>query len=59
MKDYLGDGVYIEQGDWEGQVILTTEDGIEAYNTIYMEKDEITGFIKFCKKIGIIDGESK
>ena len=34
-KTYLGDAVYVA---WDGMhVVLTTEDGIEATNTIYLE----------------------
>ena len=35
-KSYLGDGVYVEI-DRDYYVKLTTEDGIEATNTVYLE----------------------
>ena len=37
MKTYLGDGVYAnENGKY---VVLTTEDGITATNTMYIDED--------------------
>lgn len=36
MKEYLGDGVYAEIGG-AGDIVLTTEDGIRATNTIFLE----------------------
>lgn len=40
MKQYLGDAVYCEP-DGHGGVILTTEDGYRATNTIYLEPEVI------------------
>lgn len=37
-KEYLGDGVYVEINE-NGQIVLTTEDGIRATNTIYLEPE--------------------
>jgi hypothetical protein len=37
-KHYLGDGVYLELEE-SGMIILTTENGIEATNTIYLEPE--------------------
>ena len=36
-KEYLGDGVYVESNNHE--IILTTENGIEIINTIYLDID--------------------
>ena len=36
-KTYLGDGVYVESNNHE--IILTTENGIEIVNTIYLDID--------------------
>lgn len=45
MKTYLGDGVYVE---FEDEMIkLTTEDGIEITNTIYLESDVYSNLIKW------------
>jgi hypothetical protein len=35
-KEYLGDGVYAEW-DTDGYLVLTTENGIAATNTIFLE----------------------
>ena len=47
-KQYLGDGVY---ADVEGTMIkLTTENGIEATNTIYLEEevwDALQNYVKW------------
>lgn len=47
-KVYLGDGVYA-QNDGFG-IILTTENGICATNTIYLEPDLITKLYDYIQK---------
>ena len=37
-KKYLGDAVYAEVDLW-GRLVLTTEDGVEATNTIIVEPE--------------------
>lgn len=44
-KVYLGDGVYCED-DGHG-IILTTENGIEASNTIYLEREVLDKLLSF------------
>lgn len=46
MKRYLGDGVYIEWNEGLDQWILTTEDGIKATNTIYLEPAVMTSLLE-------------
>ena len=42
---YLGDGVYAY---FDGtHVVLTTEDGIRATNTIYLEREVIKSLLQF------------
>lgn len=36
-KEYLGDGVYAEPGDYLGEVILSTSNGIEDTNRIVVD----------------------
>jgi len=44
MKSYLGDGVYV---DYDGyHIILTTENGITATNTIYLEWEVYQNLLK-------------
>ena len=44
-KRYLGDGVYVEIES--NMVKLTTEDGITATNTIYLEEPVINALCRF------------
>lgn len=45
-KEYLGDGVYVDIcSDFPGGVVLTTENGIEPTNTIYLEPRVIKALI--------------
>lgn len=44
-KTYLGDAVYAE---WKnGILVLTTEDGIQATNAIYLEPEVIDALLKY------------
>lgn len=48
-KKYLGDGVYAEFDEFG--ITLTTENGIEATNTVYLEPgviEELVDFIGSC-----------
>lgn len=49
MKRYLGDAVYFEFDGFN--VILTTEDGIRATNTIVMEPEVVSEFMRTVAKI--------
>jgi hypothetical protein len=40
-KQYLGDGVYVDQDGSIDHLILTTEDGIQTTNTIYLGPIEL------------------
>ncbi len=44
-KEYLGDGVYAEADD--GILKLTTENGLEATNTIYLEPEVVQKLLGF------------
>ncbi len=49
MKQYLGDGVYAA---WDGfAIVLTTEDGISAQNTIYLEPQVVEALQRYIKTI--------
>jgi len=53
MKSYLGDGVYAESDPHGGAgIALTTENGIQTTNTIYLEpevQDALAIFMGFVK----------
>ena len=40
-KQYLGDGVYFGPGRYEDEYILTTENGVDITNIIYLERDTL------------------
>lgn len=44
-REYLGDGVYIQHDGWN--LILTTENGIEVTNTIYLEPRVFDAFEQY------------
>jgi hypothetical protein len=48
-KEYLGDGVYAELD--RGMVKLTTENGIEVTNTIYLEPEVIDTLLRYLEKL--------
>ena len=48
-KRYLGDGVYVEM-DHE-MVKLTTEDGITATNTIFLEEYVMNSLLRFWDEV--------
>lgn len=50
MKQYLGDGVYAEFDNQALNIILTTEDGIKATNTIVLEPDVLDNLGTFVKR---------
>lgn len=52
MKDYLGDGIYVDT-DMRG-LVLTTEDGVTAYNTIVFGDDELMALFRYLKGQKII-----
>lgn len=60
MKKYLGDAVYVE---WTGyDLVLTTEDGYTASNTIVLEPqvyDELVRFVKNLKGLDLPRTEAK
>lgn len=49
MKSYIGDSVYAEVVD-DGTLVLTTENGYGASNTIYLEPEVWSGLVEFMKR---------
>lgn len=54
-KDYLGDGAYIRQGDFLGEVVLTTEDGISEQNRIVLGPGEIAALKRWLERVDEIN----
>ena len=48
-KEYLGDGVYIAVED--GQLLLTTENGIAVTNSIYIDNTLLKRLNQFASKV--------
>ena len=46
-KAYLGDGVYANSGSYFGEIVLTTENGIEATNRIVLDKNVVWFFLRW------------
>lgn len=51
-KRYIGDGVYVE--DQGFHIVLTTEDGMGASNTIYLEDVVALNLVRFLREKGWI-----
>lgn len=45
MKAYLGDGVYVDHDGY--MLVLTTEDGIDVTNKIYLEPEVYEALLKY------------
>jgi hypothetical protein len=58
-KDYLGDSVYVEEGSFKGEVILTTDNGYpdDPRNRIVMGPAELETFFFWLRNVGIYKGE--
>jgi len=56
-RDYLGDSVYV--GIDRGMVVLTTENGLGASNTIYMEPEVVAAFERWLERIRAVGAEDK
>lgn len=44
-KEYLGDGVYVEIVN--DQIVLTTENGVDITNIIYLEPQVLTNLFEY------------
>lgn len=49
-KRYIGDGVYADVNDI-GDLVLTTENGIEVTNTIVVEPEVLAALLKFIDRV--------
>lgn len=48
-KDYLGDGAYVDVGCYEGEVVLTTENGISVQNRVVLGMDELRRLLEWLR----------
>jgi hypothetical protein len=51
-KTYLGDGVYAAYDGW--MVALTTENGYEATNTVYLEPSVLEALQKYVEQLKVM-----
>jgi hypothetical protein len=49
LKTYLGDGVYAEISE-DGDIVLTTGNGIRTTNSIYLDRSAIDALIVFVNR---------
>lgn len=49
-KEYLGDGVYA-QVDRSLQIVLTTENGVEVQNTIFLDRVTASAVIEYIERM--------
>ncbi len=54
-KRYLGDAVYVEVEESTSNVVLTTEDGISATNTIVLEPGVLEAFLTYISEVAFRD----
>lgn len=50
-KEYLGDSIYIEEGSYKGELILTTENGFGPSNTIVFGPAEMDALFNYVNKV--------
>jgi hypothetical protein len=50
-KEYLGDGVYAAYEEGSDSILLTTEDGINVTNEIYLEAHVISALNCFVARL--------
>lgn len=46
-KDYLGDGVYITPGNYMGEIVLTSENGISVLDRIILGPHELAALNRY------------
>ncbi len=56
-KEYLGDAVYVEFDGWS--VVLTTEDGIRATNTVVLEPALLIELDEYLKRLVVFIAEAR
>ncbi len=53
-KFYLGDGAYVQLGNYATEVVLTTEDGISVQNRVVMGPSEIKMLLLWLREVQIL-----
>lgn len=56
-KSYLGDGAYVQRGSYASEVVLTTEDGVSAQNTVVLGPMEVRALLEWLRACRYMDGD--
>lgn len=54
-KVYLGDGAYAQLGQFHGEIVITTENGIEVQNRVVLGPSETAVLIYWLIKQKLLD----
>ena len=49
-KEYVGDGVYIQSSPDGQDFQLTTENGLEVTNTIFLDRDVVRAVLEYIER---------
>jgi hypothetical protein len=50
--DYIGDSIYIKEGNWQGAAILYLDNGTGAHNSIVIEQEQLEAIVRFTRRMG-------
>jgi len=50
-KSYIGDGAYVEVDDATGNLVLTTEDGVNVTNKIVLEAETMLALDRYARDV--------
>lgn len=57
-KQYLGDAVYADLDEWR-RIVLTTENGISATNTIVLEPEVYTALLAWVENLRAVRAQAE
>lgn len=46
-KSYLGDGAFVQIGSFQGEVVLTTEDGVAVQNRVVLDEQGVLNLFRW------------
>ncbi len=58
-KCYLGDGAYVQVGSWNGEVIITTENGEQITNRVHLDEQCTLNLLTWLKDHGRAGGAAR
>ena len=54
-KSYLGDGAYVQQGNFATEIVLTAENGVAVQSTIVLDEETLASLLRWCDDRGLLD----